>query len=134
MKFPILKEGEVSEISYQQSGTGQRTSCELCPKSAAKDIYRKEKRFRHIPWEDVEAQYNFPVQEITESLTDVEKAILKLPLAYRQIFQMKFAWGYPNKEIAEVLNIREGTLRQRVSRGKEILRNLLKEMEVYVDE
>ena len=82
----------------------------------------------------MEAQYNFPVQEITESLTDVEKAILQLPLAYRQIFQMKFAWGYPNKEIAEVLNIRAGTLRQRIFRGKEILRNLLEEMEVYVDE
>lgn len=102
--------------------------------SAAKDIYRKKKRFRHVPWEEAETQYSFPVQEITESLTDVEKAILKLPLTYRQIFQMKFAWGYPNKEIAEVLNIREGTLRQRISRGKEILRNLLEEMEVYVDE
>lgn len=100
---------------------------------AAKDIYRREKRFRHVPWEEAEKEYRFPVREFTEELTDVERAILKLPLTYRQIFQMKYVGGYPNREIAKVLGIREGTLRQRISRGKEILSTLLEEMGVYMD-
>lgn len=102
--------------------------------NAAKDIYRKEKHRMHLDLEAIETSYHFPVIDGVEEMTDVEKAILKLPLTYRQIFQMKYAWGFPNKEIAQILNMKEGTLRQRIMRGKGILREILKEMEVYIDE
>lgn len=101
---------------------------------AAKDIYRREKKHTDISWEEIEKTYHFPAQENIAGLTEVEEAILKLPLTYRQIFLMKYVGGYSNKEIGEVLNLRQSTLRQRILRGKEILGKILEEMEVYMGE
>lgn len=81
----------------------------------------------------MESGYQFPVKESVGELSVVEEAICRLPLTYRQIFQLKYGWGYSNKEIAEILDIREGTLRQRLARGKIILQEILEEMEVHVD-
>lgn len=50
--------------------------------SVAKDIYRKEKRRMHLDLEEIEMSYHFPVIDGIEEMTDVEKAILKLPLTY----------------------------------------------------
>lgn len=101
---------------------------------AAKDIYRKEMRHRDLSWEELEQTYHFPEQEKMRGITPVEEAILSLPLTYRQIFIMKYVGGYSNKEIGEILNVRQSTLRQRILRGKKILEQILKEMEVHVGE
>ena len=63
----------------------------------------------------------------------MEEAIGKLPSKYQQIFVMKYSWGYENSEIADILNVREGTIRQRIARGKKLLSDILKDMEVYID-
>lgn len=100
--------------------------------STSKDIYRREKKNYHVSWEEFEDTYMFPSKKEISSLTEVEKAILELPYTYREIFRMKYVWGYSNKEIADILNIRESTLRQRLVRGKVILGEILEEMEVYI--
>ena len=64
--------------------------------------------------------------------SEVGEAIAKLPLTYRQIFQMKYGFGYSNKEIADILKMREGTVRQRIARGKTLLQDILEEMEVHI--
>lgn len=102
--------------------------------SAAKDIYRREKRNAHISLDFDEEQYMFPPKEKIEDLTQVEKAILELPATYREIFRMKYVWGYENKEIAKILGLKESALRQRLVRGKVLLKEILEEMGVYVDE
>lgn len=102
--------------------------------STSKDIYRREKKQMNVSWEEIEENYHFPQMERVEAvseLTDVEKAIMKLPAIYRKIFRMKYVWGYSNSEIGEILNIRQSTLRQRIARGKVILQEILDEMEVY---
>lgn len=68
------------------------------------------------------------------TLTETEQAILRLPHTYRQIFYMKYMLGYSNKEISQVLNIRQSALRMRISRGKAILAEILEEMGVYIGE
>ena len=45
-----------------------------------------------------------------------------------------FVLGYDNKEIARMLGIKEGTLRQRIARGKVLLQERLDEMGVADDE
>lgn len=102
--------------------------------SASKDIYRREKKQMNVSWEEIEEGYHLlqreRVEEVSE-LTDVEKAIMELPATYRKIFRMKYVWGYSNREIGEILNIRQSALRQRIARGKVILQEILDEMEVY---
>lgn len=102
--------------------------------SASKDIYRREKKQRAVSWEEIEGSFHFPQMERIEALselTDVEKGIMEMPATYRQIFRMKYVWGYSNKEIGDILNIRQSALRQRIARGKAILQEILDEMEVY---
>ena len=97
------------------------------------DIARKKKKYDEISWEEIEAEKHFPQPEEMEGLTSVEEAMRKLPSNYQQIFIMKYSWGYSNKEIADILNVREGTIRQRIARGKKLLSDVLREMEVYID-
>ena len=93
----------------------------------------KEKKNMTVSWEEIEENYHFPLRERVEELselTGVDRAILSLPATYRQIFRMKYKWGYSNKEIGEILGIRQSALRQRIARGKVILKDILDEMEV----
>ena len=101
--------------------------------STAMDIARKKKRYDEISWDEIEAERHFPQPDEMGNLTSVEEAISKLPTNYQQIFIMKYSWGYSNKEIADILNVREGTIRQRIARGKKLLSDILQEMEVYID-
>jgi RNA polymerase sigma-70 factor (ECF subfamily) len=55
-------------------------------------------------------------------------AILKMPLQYRQIFYLKYAHGYNNKEIAQLLGITVSSIEKILSRGKKKLNGYLKEV------
>ena len=55
-------------------------------------------------------------------------AILKMPLQYRQIFYLKYAHGYSNKEIAQLLGITVSSIEKILSRGKKKLNGYLKEV------
>ena len=101
--------------------------------SAAKDIWRKEKRNSHETWEEVEREYHFTAEVNVSQITVIEEAIFKLPFTYRQIFQLKYGWGYANREIADVLDMREGTIRQRLARGKKLLQELLEDAGVHMN-
>ncbi len=49
--------------------------------------------------------------------------ILKtLPVKYQEVISLRYFEGKENKEIAEILNLNEGTLKSLVSRGLEKLR------------
>lgn len=65
--------------------------------------------------------------------TDIDNDILNilknLPPNYRDVFLLKYSSNLENKEIAQILNISEGTIRQRISRGKVIIQNELNKME-----
>ena len=50
------------------------------------------------------------------------KALRNLPELYCMVFMMKYIDGMENSEIADRLGIREGTVRQRLARGKVMLR------------
>jgi RNA polymerase sigma-70 factor (ECF subfamily) len=58
-------------------------------------------------------------------LNDVETAILKLPINYSTVLRLKFSQGYSNKEISEILRISEDNVRQRISRGRKRLVEIL---------
>ena len=101
--------------------------------SASKDICRREKKQMAVSWEEIEGSLYFPARERVEEmsgLTGVEQAIMELPLTYREIFCMRYVWGYSNQEIGKILGIRQGALRQRIVRGKLLLQKILDEMEV----
>lgn len=56
---------------------------------------------------------------------DLEKAILSLPAGYRTIFLLIEVEGYKHKEVAEILNISEGTSKSQLYYAKKQLQTIL---------
>lgn len=99
-------------------------------KNSTIDIYRRRNiQMKHEVYVDELANMS---GELTYEETDVDNRVLdtlkNLPVKYRDVFLLKYASGMENKEIAELLRISEGAVRQRISRGKEILEKALKEL------
>lgn len=100
-------------------------------KNSALDIYRKRKR---------QMQREILIDELGECdvapsylETDVDNRVLdilkNLPVKYRDVFLLKYSSRLENKEIAAILRITEGTVRQRIARGKVLIEEALKELE-----
>ena len=59
----------------------------------------------------------------------LEEAILSLPERMRACFVLYAVEGFPQKEIAEMLDIREGTVKAQIFQARERLRSLLTDEE-----
>jgi len=57
-----------------------------------------------------------------EQFMSVLKELKTLPLKYQEVIALRYFEGKDNKEISEILNINEGTLKSLLSRGLEKLR------------
>lgn len=57
----------------------------------------------------------------------VRKAVAALPVKYRQVIVLKYLNECQTKEIMEILKISESTLNTRLSRGRQILKESLKD-------
>jgi len=58
---------------------------------------------------------------------DILMFIQKLPQGFRMVFNLFAIEGYSHKEIAERLNISEGTSKSQYSRSRQALQNMIKE-------
>lgn len=66
------------------------------------------------------------VAEEREDLSFVWEAVKKLPVPYREAVHLFYEEGYSTREIAQILNQNESTVRAHLSRGREKLKTLLK--------
>lgn len=76
------------------------------------------------------AEITDPVVEPDKSYgntTDLEQAIARLPPGYRQIIVLHDIEGYKHKEIAELLEITEGTSKSQLFHARKALREYLSE-------
>ena len=62
-----------------------------------------------------------------EDLSYVWDAVKQLPEKYREVVHLFYQEGYSTKEIAEILNRNESTVRSDLKRGRDRLKNILKE-------
>lgn len=67
-----------------------------------------------------------------EDKKGVLEVLLRLPAKYRVPLQLYYIEGMDANECAKVLKLRPGTFRVRLSRGKTMLRELLKGEGIYV--
>ena len=58
-------------------------------------------------------------------LKDLERAIAKLPIEQRQVILLVGLEGMSYDEVASILNVPVGTVRSRLSRGRDLLRYLM---------
>lgn len=67
------------------------------------------------------------VSEDREDLSFVWEAVKALPLAYREVIHLFYQEGYSTSEIAGLLSQKEATVRSRLARGREKLKDILGE-------
>ena len=65
--------------------------------------------------------------EEREDLSFVWNAVKKLPEKYREAIHLYYEEGYSTREISRILNRRESTVRSDLKRGRERLKEILKE-------
>jgi RNA polymerase sigma factor (sigma-70 family) len=62
-----------------------------------------------------------------EQFLSVVKHLKQMPSKYQNVISLRYFEGKDNREIAEILNLKEGTLKSLLSRGLEKLKNLCNE-------
>ena len=110
----------------------------LAARNAAIDKYRRKicNAEKEIFAEDVEYLHEIeaePCLEETEG-NRILDMINAMPETYREVCLMKYVEKMENWEIAEKLNMREGTVRQKLARGKVWIEKAIRELEQEGDE
>lgn len=98
-------------------------------RNTAIDFYRKNKREKEKIEKIKESQKISENIEV-DTIDDIQRAILKLPHKYKSVFSLKYYQGLDYEEISELLDIKESSVRSRISRGKDKLKKILEEMKV----
>ena len=105
----------------------------ILTRNKAIDQLRKERRRNYIdyvPLEEVQIgkEQKIPLLEELDDETIVMEALHRLPEEYKNLFIFKYVECMKCREIAEMLSMKEGTVRQRISRGKVLLREELEKV------
>ncbi len=92
-----------------------------CTVNRAKSVLAAPWRKRTAPLETAERV------GVEDEYREVYAAVLSLPAKYRAAIHLHYYEGLSVKEIAEALGAAEGTVKSRLSRGRALLRDMLKE-------
>ena len=89
----------------------------------ATDVYRKRKRRQEATLDDYAETLAFPSPE-SSSLFD---AVMALPDNYRSVIHLFYYEDYTVAEIAKLLHLSQSNVKTRLSRGRNLLKETLKE-------
>lgn len=89
----------------------------------ARDLLKSAHYQRTVPLELDPGAEAFPGDESRELF----RAVTELPEAYRVVIHLHYYEDYPVKEIARVLRLPQATVKTRLFRGRELLKEALKE-------
>lgn len=84
--------------------------------------YRKKRAFQLVDEDQIEEEEVTEVETGEVSLNFLLRIIQELPDRYRMVFSMYVLDEYQHKEIAEKLDITEGTSKSNLARARRILR------------
>ncbi len=90
------------------------------------NLYRQRKSHPTVSLdEDLEIADDQPFE--IDEMDVLTKAVVKLPVIYRDIYTLKYVQELSNEEIAKILDISESTVRKRLERAKEKIQQFLNE-------
>jgi len=98
----------------------------------AKDIVKRQGKKKRVSYEEyletaeeTESSSEGLIKE--EEISLLTRSVLSLPEKYRIVIHLYYYEDYSCKVIARILGITEGTVRKRLSRGREMLKGKLSE-------
>ncbi|HCR83511.1 MAG TPA: hypothetical protein DIW07_08865 [Lachnospiraceae bacterium] len=68
------------------------------------------------------------IDKYKNNLFVIAETVMKLPVKYRVIIHLFYYEDYSIKEISDILKISESNVKVRLSRGRMLLKNILKEV------
>ena len=86
---------------------------------------RREKNHHLFSIEDFSEMENYSFSNITSY--DLQNALAKMPLGYRVVIVMHDLEGYTHKDIANALEIAEGTSKSQLFHARKLLRKIIKD-------
>ncbi|MBT0607857.1 RNA polymerase sigma factor [Aequorivita echinoideorum] len=89
--------------------------------------YRKKKTFDIVREEQIEDEEDVELENDEIPLDFLLKIVQELPERYRLVFSMYVMDGYSHKEIAEMLEITDGTSKSNLARARMILKNKIED-------
>jgi len=95
----------------------------------ARNELRRRKRVQFFDIEDFSNRLQAPEEKVDNSSklrAVLDKAVKKLPQKYRQAFVLRDMDQLSYEEIAQILSVPLGTVKSRVNRARNMLRNMLK--------
>lgn len=95
-----------------------------CTLNRCKSLLASPWRKRTVPLETAEEV------GVEDDYREVYSAVLSLPEKYRAVIHLHYFEGLSVAEIAAALNSTEGTVKSQLSRGRALLRDMLKEVEL----
>lgn len=99
--------------------------------NTAVEYYRKStKMYPMVNVDDVNKDVIWEDTGDNLELEDVMKLINSLSTGYRTIFNLYVVEGYSHKEIAEMLDISEGTSKSQLARARYLLMEMVKKSEI----
>lgn len=105
----------------------------IITKNTAIDMYRKKKRIYEREMSVPELKdYQGPHSYIKPNLGPeqiIPEVLINIPDKYKSVLLLKYVNHYENKEIAKMLNLTEGNVRQRVVRGKQMIEKAINELQ-----
>ena len=87
-------------------------------------------------WEDIKEQHYSYIEETSDEdcsewqVEQVKFAITKLPEAFRIVLSLYLFEGYDHQEIAEILSLKETTVRSQYARAKQRLIEIIKKEQI----
>lgn len=102
----------------------------IITKQVALDRIRKEKRVSLVA--DLhydESDFEEPVHREIEDRDELDRLLDRIPSIYGEAVTLKYLQDMSYKDLAKILKISQANARKRVSRGMEILRKMVHEME-----
>ena len=99
----------------------------------SRDEMRRRKAKRFFTFQNVESSFNLKIENLLTTTFDdenlkevVQNALKKLPDKYRMPIILKDIDGLSYDEIADVISCEVGTVKSRLSRGRTMLKEILK--------
>ncbi len=109
-------------FQYQGEGSIERWLRQIMVNECL--LFLRKNKVQYSSIEIVENEH-FELMNNNLELDELYELILTLPLGYRTVFNLYVVEGYNHVEIAEKLNINEGTSKSQLSKAKKMLQGLL---------
>jgi RNA polymerase sigma factor (sigma-70 family) len=120
--------------TYESKGSFEGWLKRIVVNTAINHYHANASKRKHVEYEGIQVMDESVGDVVSKMTNDELLGILRqLPEAYVIVFNLYVIEGYTHHEIGEMLNITEGTSKSRLSRGKEMLRELLLKNKVVVN-